>query len=172
VNTPLDSRRILMKRSPVLAALLAAAAIVFGSAGTVGAHESASAVSDDCGGSQSDQPAELSGDTTCDTVAQPPLGEQAPPVDQTVTPDSHPSVDMQGPAQVGQSGLDEPGATQVDPSGTDSQSTPHRDEGTTNVGRSGTQGPASETADEAAKRLGQLSTDDAVIQTADPDAED
>jgi hypothetical protein len=169
MNAPLDSRRIPMKRSPVLAALFAAAAIALGSGGTADARGFASSVNDDCGGA-SDQPAELSGDTTCDNVEQAPLGEQAPPADQTVTPDSHPSVDLQGPAQVGQSGLDTPGATQVGPSSTDSQSTPHRDEGTM-PGRTGPEAP-NETADEAAKRLGQLSTDDQVVQTADWDAED
>jgi hypothetical protein len=146
-----------MKRSPMLATLLATAGIALALAGPAHARESASPVSHDCG-SESDRPAEIAGDTTCDIV------EQAPPADPGITPDRRTDGDPHG-------------ATGVGPSGADGQSTPYPDEGAVDegpmrIGHRGTDGPANETADEAAKRLGQMSTDDQVVQVADDGAAD
>jgi hypothetical protein len=146
-----------MKRSPMLATLLATAGLALALASPAHARESASPVSHDCG-SESDRPAEIAGDTTCDIV------EQAPPADPGITPDRRTDGDPHG-------------ATGVGPSGADGQSTPYPDEGAVDegpmrIGHRGTDGPANEAADEAAKRLGQMSTDDQVVQVADDGAAD
>jgi hypothetical protein len=167
-----------MKRTPMLVAILAASAIAFGSAGTAGAHDLASASRDGCA-AQGAQTTDGGADTTCETVGQ------APPVDETLKPDvptgtdgqgAMPLVqtgaDAQGPTQLGQTGTDAQGATPVAQTGTDDQTMPNPDEGAKPSIQSGADGQTMPASEPAAKDLGQSSADDQMIQMPASDASD